>query len=57
MTVKLVEPTVIVYNPEGSVLLFNREGRGAVTGRRCNDVAFLQVFLEVLIEGFLFFRR
>jgi len=30
---EFVEPMVIVYDPEGSVLLFNREGGGAISGR------------------------
>ena len=52
---EFVEPMVIVYNPEGSILLFDCEGWETILGWWRDDVALLQVFLEVLIKGFLFF--
>jgi len=44
-----------MHDPQGSVLLFDHEGWGSVAGRRCDDIAFLQVVLQVLIEDFLLF--
>jgi len=49
---EFIEPTVIMHDFVGfPSFFFDCEGWGSVTGQRCDDVAFLQVVLQVLIEG------
>jgi len=50
----LIEFPVVMYDVEGAVFLFDHKCGGTVVGRRCHNVALLQVIRKVLIKYLLF---